>query len=339
MHMEPLGDVETQLAGNQSLGLFSSPAWLGALADSFPYDFFVIRHGEGAIPLARITDFIGPRIVSLPFSDYLEIGSDALDWEKIFVAIRGGVGELPVKFRWAGDFTHCKLERGVQGRVAAQYHRVAIQDQNSMFQNLAPGFRRNVRQALGHGIRIRRKTSDSAVDRFHHMFTAHRRAKFGVLSPPKSFFIRIARRFFKSGNGFVLEAVDGEQVTAAALVLRHGDGLYYKYGASLAQGLSRRPNNLLFWDLLCRAGQWDCRYVDLGMSWQGPDDAGLVRFKEDLGGVSSPISVLASSDLEASLRDREARSVLRDLTRLWVESDAGIPHIQKAGDRIFQYFT
>src|SRR5438128_10308637 len=70
--------------------LFGSPPWIAALVETygFPIEALVIDDGAGraraGLACAALHDFVGDRILSLPFSDYLDpVAANDQEWRAL----------------------------------------------------------------------------------------------------------------------------------------------------------------------------------------------------------------------------------------------------------------
>ncbi|GJL53173.1 MAG: hypothetical protein NPIRA02_03050 [Nitrospirales bacterium] len=334
-----INDNPEILSDYKGLNLFDSNEWIKTLLHTFSYQIYAIQQDRGMIFFAFIDDFIGKRIVSLPFSDYVKSGLNIDQLEDIIKTIERNFKDCPIKFRWDGEsFKDCTI-RNLTTNIVAQYHRVDIDDEDVMLKNTSNSFRRAVAKAKKNGVSIHKSSDIESVRRFFRLFAQHRKLKFKILTPPITFFEVIFDEFFKAGNGFVLEAMLDGEVISAILLLKHKNVLYYKFGASKMEKLEYRSNNLLFWDLLCRARKDQYDIVDLGMSWCADDDIGVVRFKQSMGAISYPIAIISNTLLAEDNKREDARQVLRDITKLIIESDPDEELLHKAGNLLFRYFT
>ncbi len=80
---------------------------------------------------------------------------------------------------------------------------------------------------------------------------------------------------------------DGDQVIAAAILLRSGPDLFYFLGASDADALAKRPNNLLFATAIAWAVDQGLRRLHLGAGSES-----LRRFKAQIGTGTAPYALL-----------------------------------------------
>ncbi len=112
----------------------------------------------------------------------------------------------------------------------------------------------------------------------------------------------------------LIAELDGRPI-AAAMFLRFGGTVVYKYGASAPEHWRERPNHLIFWRAIqdaCAAGD---RCLDLGRS--DPDNAGLRAFKSHWGRRSAllytaiPASAPASRGVMQNIGARVLSTTIR----------------------------
>jgi CelD/BcsL family acetyltransferase involved in cellulose biosynthesis len=284
--LEPLADPRWgRFAGSApGASIFHHPAWLGLIARRYGYAVAACcvldRAGEvrAGLPVALVRSRVtGRRLVAFPFSDVCPP--------------LGETGALDALVRAADDLRErmgTSLEVRAELPVAAarpgsrfRHHVVALGPDLAAVEK---GFRRSsvlrgVRRARREGVVIERRTDVGALDAFFRLHV-ETRSRLGAPTQPRGF-IRDLAGLFELGLGFVLLAVRGGAVAAAAVFLHHGGVLTYKYGASDVRALQLRPNNLLFWEAI----RWGCehgmRSLDLGRSEL--DQQSLREFKLSWG--------------------------------------------------------
>ena len=127
-------------------------------------------------------------------------------------------------------------------------------------------------------------------------------------------------------------------VIAGSFYLLWGGVWYYKFGASIFERSSVRPNELLAWDSMCVAKSRGCRSYDWGVS--DLDPPGLVEYKRKLGTVERPVFVLrCTPDGYTNPAAAEAMPVLGELTGLLTRDDVPDDVTQRAGEILYRYFT
>ncbi len=129
-------------------------------------------------------------------------------------------------------------------------------------------------------------------------------------------FIRRFAELFEAGLGFVWLVFDDERPIAAAVFLTYNGTATYKYSASDAASLAKRPNNLL----LPEAIRWSCeaglRSFDFGRT--DIENVGLRKFKRSWGAEEQELSYTYVAEREPrqaaapSLRERVLGATIRN---------------------------
>ncbi len=269
--------------------MFHHPAWLALLADQYRYGFAAscVLDGDGRIvaglPWARIDSRLtGKRLVALPFSDACPPLTDGGSKEELARAVeehRTATG-LGLEVRWRMD--------ALPGEAVQRYWRHTLpleEDAAAVERRAHTGIRRGASKARREGLTFERRTDAAALDAFYKLHLRTRKHQ-GVPTQAKRFIDGLGSLFGR-GHGFVALVHDGDRPVAAAVFLQLRDHLIYKYGASDRAALSKRPNNLLFAEVIrwgCEAG---CRELDFGRTDLHHD--GLRDFKLGWGTEESPL--------------------------------------------------
>lgn len=294
--------------------VFHHPRWLELLRAQYGYEFSAccVRGAEGieaALPVAHVRSRLtGKRLVSLPFSDVctpvLAAGSD--------LGALGALGDAVAdhaRSRGLELIVHGAMPSIPGGFVSERFVRHELElpsDPDEAERNAAKSLRRGVTKARKEGLRAERREDRAALDAFYRLHLRTRQ-RLGVPTQPKRFIARF-EDLFAAGLGAVWLVLDGDEPVAAAVFLVHNGTVTYKYGASAAEALQKRPNNLLMLEAIrwsCEQGQgkFDFGRTDL-------DNEGLRRFKRSWGAEELPLSYtyLTAAEPaaagEPSLRDR-----------------------------------
>jgi CelD/BcsL family acetyltransferase involved in cellulose biosynthesis len=289
--LEPIEDPRWGefVQGERRASIFHHPRWLALLHERYGYRVMACcttgRQGRvhAGLPLALVSSpLTGRRLVALPFSDVcppLGANGAAHDLAAALEELRAGMGvELCV---------HGALD-GI-GRAGAAYHHHLVRLEPDLDAVRRRFTRRQalqgVRRAQREGVTIERRTDRQALLAFYRLHCATRRRQ-GVPTQPRRFILDFAG-LFEHGLGHVsLASVRGRPVAAAVFLVFNGT-LTYKYGASDARHLQRRPNNLLFMDAI----RWGCEQglstFDLGRTDIGHDS--LRAFKLMWGAEERPL--------------------------------------------------
>ena len=278
------------VAGADGATIFHHPLWLDLLGTHYGYAFRAccLTESDGGIvaglPWARIDSRLtGRRLVALPFSDAcapLIRGAEVEDLAEAVEAARRDEG-LGLEVRSRFD--------GLDGQAPHLYCRHVLTlepDSDAVERRARDGIRRGAQRARREGLAFEMRTDTAALDAFYALHLRTRRRQ-GVPTQAKRFIRRFAG-LFDRGHGFVaLVAAPGGRPAAAAVFLRAGDHLTYKYGASDRAALPMRPNNLLFQEVIRWACQAGCRELDFGRT--DLDNEGLREFKRGWGTEESPL--------------------------------------------------
>lgn len=273
--------------------IFHHPAWLGLLAESYRYPLAVgavFDAGGDAVaglPLALVASRLtGRRLVALPFSDVcgpllapgtdlhaLQLLAEAVERERRAREVPLVVHAPFVQLGGSVDRFHLHVLdlRGGPAEVERRY---------------ASRARRHVRKARRLGVEVRQRSDVEALEEFYALHLRTRR-RLGVPTQPKSF-VRGLAGLFDRGLGFVAVARFQGMPIAAAVFLRTGGNLTYKYGASDERYLHARPNNLIFSEVIASGCDEGMTTLDLGRTDFGQE--GLRAFKLSLGATEQTLA-------------------------------------------------
>jgi CelD/BcsL family acetyltransferase involved in cellulose biosynthesis len=288
--IDPIGDPEwlALLEDSPSAEVFHHPAWLDLLRSQYRYAVGAccVRDGggrvEAGIPIARIESRLtGRRLVSLPFSD---VCSPALrrDADPAALNALGAAMAAECRRTGLGLAVHASIPDAPEAFVQRRFVRHILplaHDPTELERHYSKSVRRNVRTARRESLRLERRTDASALDAFYRLHLKTRR-RLGVPTQPRRF-IRRFEQLFAAGLGFVATVFDGPRPIAAAVFLTYDGTLTYKYGASDARALAKRPNNLLFSEAIRWACEAGFRTADFGRT--DIDNEGLRAFKRSWG--------------------------------------------------------
>jgi CelD/BcsL family acetyltransferase involved in cellulose biosynthesis len=338
--IDPISDPAwlALIEGSPSATIFHHPRWLQLLHSQYGYELYAccVENGheiEAGLPIARIASRLtGRRLVSLPFSDVcapvLAPGADP--------SAPAALGEA-----LAGEHQRTGLDLTVHAPISSAPEAFV---QHRFFQHLLPladdpaeverlysksQVKRGIKKARREGLRAERRTDAEALDAFYSLHLRTRR-KLGVPTQPKRF-IRRFGELFDAGLGFVELIVDDDRPIAAAVFLTFNGTVTYKYGASDARELGKRPNNLLFSEVIRWACESGFHTLDFGRT--DIDNEGLRAFKRSWGAREDELSYTYFADREPSpepqLRDRMMAATIK-------RSPPGISRL--VGETLYRHF-
>lgn len=299
----------------QDATVFHHPAWLGLLARNYRYEFrapCLVGDGDrisGGLPWARVESRLtGRRLVSLPFSDASPPLLDGAGETELAAAVETERAKTGLGLEVRG-----RLEPlgGVSAHRFWQHTLALDRDADAVARRAKSSIRRGVSKARREGLVFERRTDRDAVEAFYRLHLATRRHQ-GVPTQSKRF-IRGLEELFAEGLGFVALVRDDGRPLAAAVFLHAGGHLTYKYGASDRAALARRPNNLLFAEVIRWACENGLEMLDFGRT--DLDNEGLRSFKRGWGAEESPLHYtyvdLPAPDEDHSLPERVMAPVIR----------------------------
>lgn len=336
MEIIPFDAIDFDSAAN----LFTSKQWLALLRLEYGFDFYGVvrsRQNKPLLLFAKIDDLLGKRIISLPFSDYTE--PEVADGNELLA----GLGFLRQHF--ADHLITLKLlgclppTNNMELSRQAFCHRINLQgDLDSIWQKTSKAFKKGVRKSERLGLKIKIDNSAEGLDKFYQMLVVIRRFKFNILPQAKSFYARFLDGFLSVGAGNLWFAYADDQAVAAAMIIHHGNGMFDKMGVSDPQYLACRPNNFLLWKVMSFGHHHKFSFLDMGLTPVANE--GLLRFKDSLGGVRSPINyyslVPASFD---KVRQSQIKELIASLTTLLVRP--GVPNsvVEDASTLLYRFFA
>jgi CelD/BcsL family acetyltransferase involved in cellulose biosynthesis len=326
------------LASGPGGSLFTSPPWLAAVCAAYGFEptarvaVDAAGRPRGGLAWVDVRDLRGGRRLALPFCDRADpIVTDPADWPAL--AADALAGDLPFTLRCL-DGNPAAAELTAVGEAA--WHETALdRPLDELRGAVRPQTRRNIAIAERAGVRVVLRTDRAALAEYHRLHVELRRRKYRLLAQPLQFFEHIWAQFAPAdGIRTALALVDGRPV-AGAVYLVWQDTVYYKFGASLAEFLPRRPNDALHWALIRWAHERGLEALDWGLS--DLDQPGLVGYKANWASREGRIRTLNAGGPPTG-RSAEVEGTLRRVTELL--TDPGVPHDVAAagGAALYRYF-
>jgi CelD/BcsL family acetyltransferase involved in cellulose biosynthesis len=313
---------------------FHHCAWASVVADCYGFHGFALvlvnERGEivAGLPVVEIS---GPlsrrRWISLPFSDrcppllrtpaLASPLADALErarseHEVVSVEVRGPLGEP-------------RLALSLDA-LAVMHTRPLAQDPALVFRTLREQARRNVRVAERRGAKVRRTESRKELTETFYALQVHTRKRHGLPVQPRRMFELLWDRMLEHDLGFLLLAHVGRTPVAGAVFLAWNRTVTFKYGASLPEYWTYRPNDLLFWTAI----KWGCangfQTFDFGRT--DAPNSGLRRFKNGWG-VEEPLIYSALGKPQRAARPHRVTSALIRHAPPWL--------VRLSGELLYRY--
>ncbi|MBW4682219.1 MAG: GNAT family N-acetyltransferase [Microcoleus vaginatus WJT46-NPBG5] len=342
--IEPLEEFFNENGFSKANNLFYSREWISLIKEEYGFNFKVIvkedPHPEdSALIFAEVDDIFGKRIVSLPFSDYTEpLALEELQIVSILNFLKDKYHDWTITFKFHGQLE--ELEKIDYKNIRqAVCHRVnLIGSVDELWSRTSNAFKGAVKQAQKNELlRTEIINTENGIEIFHQLLTNLRRKKFNVLPQPKSFCLRFLKHFIHKGQGNIWFAFMNDKPIASALILQKDSALFYKMAVSDEEYLKFRPNNFLLWEIIKSGNKQGFEYLDLGLSQI--NYTGLIRFKDSMGGVQTPINYYRYTpkgyDIE---REGKIKNLLSGVTGLLIKPEIPDEVVQEAGNLLYKYF-
>lgn len=331
------------LVTNHSTSVFQSPPWLRVLSRTyeFPVHARLLIGTDGApeagVVYAEVEDFMDPRISSLPFSDYCDpIVADLQTWHRLADGLVAPGRRFDLRCL---DSDVPSSDERFEVVEHAAWHGVDLErDLDDIWAQIHSSARRAIRKADTAGLIVATASTKEDLRTFYDLHLGIRKYKYRLLAQPFRFFERIWDEFIAEDKGFLLIAMLDGRAVGGILFLEWQGVLYYKFNASDRHSLSVRPNDRLIWEGIKIAKSRGLRLMDFGLSDLAQE--GLVRYKRKYATKENVITHLRYSlDSQPSVADRMARSVLGELTDLFVDDDVPDDVTARAGDLLYRFFV
>ena len=323
--------------------VFHSPSWIQVLTDTYGWEasayVIVDEAGEpcAGIPLCRIADMFGERLVALPFSDYCDpLIRDAESWRVLMEKLLPE--QVPITLRCLHNDVPLSDKRFSLVKQA-MWHRLDLRpDLEALWKTMHDSTHRAIRKSEREGLTVRMAESEPELRVFFEMHLKVRKYKYGLLAQPYSFLQNIWRHFVEPQHGFLMLAIHEDKIVAGDFFLEWKDTLYYKFNASLHDDLSHRPNDLLIWHGIQEGKKRGLTYLDFGLS--DIDQEGLIRYKRKFGAEEKTISFLNHSPNGGPTRaQKEMKELLGKLTARFTDHMVPDQITEKAGEDLYRLFS
>lgn len=320
--------------------LFHSPQWLRAVSETYGIQPLasLLCDGETTVAgtvSARIQDPRGTRLVSFPFSDFMDPLVDSREHWRLLAA---SVLQEPLPFTTRIRSAPWLLEdSALEAEAIGYWHAVDVAPEDAQWSALGGSARRNIRRARECGLTVEVSSSLEQVREFFDLHRQVRQHKYRLLPQPWAFFEHLHAVFEPEQRLHVLLARHNQVPVGGILAITWGDTLYYKFNASALGQLEVRPNDLLAWEAIALARRLGLARLDFGFS--DADQPGLVRYKRKFATVESPVHrvnrIVDAPDPAAEAFGRELSALTAILTDPRVPGDL----IEAAGALLYHYFA
>ncbi len=330
-----------QLTQNPDSTLFHSAAWMHVLQETYGLDLRALLLMDGARPVAgapwaEVHDLVGPRRISLAFSDYCDLLAERPEQRQALAQAMVADGIPWILRTMAQNAPEIPVPAANSTLFKRQWINLEAEEA-ALWERLTPMAQRGVRKAQRNGVIVRPAASKEELRAWFMLHLRLRQAKHHLLAQPYAFFERLWDSFVEPGQGFLLLAVANDNIIGGTLYLLSRDVCYYKFNASDFEGLELRPNNALLWQGMLEARSRSCRVLDLGRC--NAKQSGLLDFKRGFGAREEDMLALTyANGREQTPQERQAQLLLQSLTHIFVEEGVPPGVTEQAGDLLYRYF-
>ena len=152
--------------------------------------------------------------------------------------------------------------------------------EEDILKGMHPKGRYNIKVAEKHGVVVRSSQRGEDFEKFLDLMFGGTAKRQKIYAHGKNYHRQLWESLKnKLAHLFVAE-YEGEIITAD-LIFKHGEGIYYAYGASALEHKEVMAPTLLLWEIAKWGKTQKCKFFDL---WGAEDGKGFSRFKEQFGG-------------------------------------------------------
>jgi len=232
---------------------FHSKEWAMVIIDTYKYNpsYFTIFNEDqlqSVLPAMIIKSALtGNRLVSLPFSDYLEpIFNSTQLFEELKKYIINYSKEFQLKYIEYRSLRMHFSSNLNQYRTDLRHVLPLNRSDHDILKSFSENTKRNIKKAAKENVQVFVNNSEEGLHLFYDMF-CHTRQKHGLPPQPLLFFKNIFNHIVKSELGDIIIAMHKNRAIAGAIYFRFGQKVIYKFGASYSNYSELRGNHAVMW--------------------------------------------------------------------------------------------
>lgn len=238
---------------HRDYSFFHSKEWAMVIIDTYNYEpiYFSIFNEhqlQSILPTMLIKSVLTrKRLVSLPFSDYLEpIFNSSQQLEEIKKSIVNYSKELKLKYIEYRSLRMHFSSNLKEYRTDLRHVLPLDRSDKDMLKTFSENTKRNIKKATKENVHVFVNNSEEGLYLFYDMF-CHTRQKHGLPPQPLLFFKNIFNHIVKSELGDIIIAMQKNRAIAGAIYFKFGQKVIYKFGASYINFYDLRGNHAVMW--------------------------------------------------------------------------------------------
>ena len=266
---------------------FHRIGWKSVIEDSFSHQAYYLYSERGGVitgilPLVHVKSrLFGNSLSSLPFAVYCgPVADDAESHDALDAAAFALSDRLDVDYLEYRNREPLRSDWPCKDDLYFTFRRPIVEDPEENLKAIPRKQRAVVRQSLKNGLDA---TIEETVDVVYAVYAESVR-NLGTPVFPKRYFHNLKTVFGKDCELLVIRK-DGKPV-AGVLSFYFRDEVLPYYGGGTLDARKLGANDLMYWDLMRRAGQAGYRSFDFGRSKAG---TGAFSFKKNWGFAATPL--------------------------------------------------
>lgn len=278
---------DSYVAKTPAATFFHRVGWKAVIEDSFAhktYYAFIERAGDitGVLPLVHMKSrLFGSALVSIPFGVYGGPVADDLASRDLLDAYAIALSDrLDVEYLEYRSREPARADWPCKDDLYFTFRRAIEQDPENNLKAIPRKQRAVVRQSLGNGLDA---VVEDSVDGVYRVYSESVR-NLGTPVFSKRYFRNLKQVFGKDCELLCIRK-DGKAVSGV-LSFYFRDEVVPYYGGGTFEARKLGANDLMYWDLMSRAGQAGYRLFDFGRSKKG---TGAFSFKKNWGFTPVPL--------------------------------------------------
>lgn len=342
-YINPINNPDwLSLLNRYSSNIFHSPAWLQVLQETYNMEigaYVLIDEDERVVagmPITRICDMRGERLVSMPFCDYYDpLVETQEQWDLLSEMLASE--HLPVTMRLLHNELPLHDPRFSEVKVA-KWHRIDLRPElPALWDRFEPSVHRAIHKAEKNGVSVRVAEDHSDLRHFFDMHLHIRKYKYHLVAQPYRFFEQIWKHLIEPGKGMLLMAYHGDTLLGATMFLVWGNTIYYKFNASNMDTLEYRSNDFLVWKAIQWAKAQGLTGLDFGLSdW---DQKGLCHFKRKFNAEEKTIHFMSFMNGSSPTPwTQPYNQMLSQLTQLFTTASTPDSVTESGGEILYRFF-
>ncbi len=305
---------------------FHLSSWIRTLRDTYRFEPKLLvctddsKKITGLLPYFIVKNFLsGPRIISMPFSDYsYPLTCGAVVEKRLLKRIKEVAGIKSIEIRGPIADTEYKYHDNFKRYILALDPDPSVTYAGFNKSTIV----RSIKKAEKNGIEIIEDNSPAGIDAFFQLNRATRK-RHGVPHQSRLFFDNIAKNLFSKKYGYILHARQKKTSISATLFLRFNGTLYYKYNATDPKYMRKlTSNHLLVWHAIQKAANDGDHTLDFGRT--STENLGLVRYKTMWGAKAYEYRYYYYPALSGAGAQDESSLPYRLVTGIWRRLPYGI---------------